>query len=280
MKALLDHANRQMTESQRLLGRAAADGRGFAANPMIHRFHRATDQYISTLAVLDSASRSNKAQVALINHAVKEALDANHIRQMARAANGSSALEQLLKHAADMKNEGTQSILRFAGNGTPVTNAAPSVETLALRGRDLLDAAEQVSLALSSPAAIPALTANPPIGPNPGRFQDDRAKIIGGTFGTGSQATGTTKTTDAPANRRAIPLRTMDHPSPRRLPSRPVPRADSSPVEPYGSFDRQGEVEAGPDPASLIRVDGRRRELPDMTLKFLRPTVDREDTPP
>ena len=166
---------------------------------MIHRFHRATDQYISTLAALDSASRSNKAQVALINHAVKEALDANHIRQMARAANGSSALEQLLKHAADMKNEGTQSILRFAGNGTPVTNAAPSVETLALRGRDLLDAAEQISLALSSPAAIPASTANPPIGPNPGRFQDDRAKIIGGTFGTGSQATGTTKTTDAPA---------------------------------------------------------------------------------
>jgi len=203
---LRDHANRQIVESQRLLGQAAADGRALAANPATFRFLRAADQYVSTLTALDAANAGNKAQVAMINHSVKEALDANHIRQMSRSANGSVAMEQLLRHAGDMRNEGTQSILRLAGNGPAEPNAAPSIATLAQRGRDVIDAAEQLGNATAIPAALgtPAGTVNPaivvpPVGPNPGRLQDDRARIIGGTEGTGSQGTGTVRTADPPA---------------------------------------------------------------------------------
>lgn len=201
-RMLLDHSRGLMTSSQTLLGQAAADGRGLAANPVNQRFHAAANQYIQTLVALEATISTDNAQVALVNHAVKEVLEADHIRQMGRTANGSVAIEQLLKHATLMKAEGSQMILRLAGNNKIDPAAAPSVVTLALRGRDVLDAAEQASLAYSRPVLMNSTVPNPGngIGPNPGRFQDTRAQIIGGTYGTGSQQTGTTSATNLPAD--------------------------------------------------------------------------------
>jgi len=147
-RALLEHANRQIAESKALLTRAAADGSAVPATSPIRRFYTAANQYITTLASLGAQDPAGKSQVALVNHSVKEALDAEHIRQMGGIAPGSPALVQLMNHARDMKNEGSQSILRLAGTATldPGLGATPTL--LAQRGRDLLDAAEQLNASL------------------------------------------------------------------------------------------------------------------------------------
>ena len=142
--------------------------------------------------------------MALINHAVKEVLDADHIGQMGRVAAGSVALEPLLIHARNMKNEGTQTLLRLAGNGPIDPNAAPSVTTLARRGREVIDAAE------SSGAVMAAQAATVPrrgclSGPNPGRFQDNRPEIIGGTYGTSTPTAGTYTGKGDPLNPAGVP---------------------------------------------------------------------------
>jgi len=225
-RMLLDHANRQMAESKALLTRASEDGRAVPATSPTRQFYSAANQYITTLASLGAQDPAGKSQVAMINHAVKEALDADHIRRMGRVASGSGAIEQLMNHAGNMKNEGTQSILKIAGNGTldPSLGATPIL--LAQRGRDLLNAAEQLNAYLASPAVIGVPTAGapvvvPPVGPNPGRFQDPRPEIVGGTFATGSPTAGTATGPEAVQNGRAaqaVPNGGVVNPNPSPVP--------------------------------------------------------------
>jgi hypothetical protein len=144
--------------------------------------------------------------MALINHAVKQVLDADHIRQMGRVAAGSVALEQLLNHARSMKDEGTQTLLRLAGNGPIDPNASANVTTLARRGREVIDAAGELAAVLAAQTATaPVPVAPVPVGPNPGRFQDNRPKVIGGTFGTNNPSTGTYNGKGDPLNPAGLP---------------------------------------------------------------------------
>jgi len=209
-RALLDHANQQLAESKALLTQAAADGANVPATSPTRRFYSAANQYITTLASLGPQDPAGKAQVAMINHSVKEALDADHIRHMGQGAPGSAALVQLLNHANNMKATGSQAVLRLAGNGTIDPALAPTPILLAQRGRDLLDAAEQLNAYLASPAAVvvpgavvPGAVVPGAVGPNPGRFQDTRPEIVGGTFATGSPTSGTATGPEAAQNGRA-----------------------------------------------------------------------------
>jgi len=206
-RMLLGQADREMADSQALLGRAGGTPDA-AGNVPTQRLNMAARGYVTTLAALGGASPADKAQVAMINHAVKEVLDADHIRQMGMFAGGSGAIEPLMAHAQNMRNEGTQTLLRLAGNG-PIDPNAPSVATLARRGREVIDAAGELGAVMAAqvgaaPGATPGSTL-PPVGPNPGRFQDNRPEIIGGTYGTSNPTTGTYNGKGDPLNPAGIP---------------------------------------------------------------------------
>ena len=198
-KTLLDHARKQMAESKALLTQAGADGRNVEAGSPTRRFYAAANNYLATLGALSTpaapASPSEKSQVALINHSVKEVLDSGHIRQFGRAYSSSAATEQLMNHARDMHDGGMQAVLRLAGNGTTDPSAPATPTLLAQRGRELLDAAEQLAALvprMASPTRLNVTPANVLSDePNPGRLTDPNADIIGGTQATGSQTVGT-----------------------------------------------------------------------------------------
>ena len=216
-RILLETARKEMQESKTLLAQAATDGRDVAAGSPSRRFYAAANNYISTLTALSSPTApptpADRAQVAMINHSVKAVLDSGHIRQMGRAYTPSSSLEQLLNHARDMRNEGSQTVMRLGGNGPTDPNSAPSAALLARRGRELVEAADQMALtAAAAPAhmAPPAGTgllapvANPANFPQPGApvgvLRDTRPEIIGGTQATGSPTAGTATGAEAGAN--------------------------------------------------------------------------------
>jgi hypothetical protein len=180
---LRDKARKLMSESQSLLNQAANDGKGLAANPAVGRFHASANLYITTLAAIETTNPEERAQVVLINQAVKDVLDADHIRQMAPMVSGSAPLEQLRNHAALMKTQGNELIRSMMGSDK--IDSAPksvNVTTLATRGRQLLEAADEMGRSPGSPSA----GAN-----NPGRFQNNRPAIIGGTFSNGDPRVGT-----------------------------------------------------------------------------------------
>ncbi|WP_435022180.1 hypothetical protein TA3x_002778 [Tundrisphaera sp. TA3] len=220
-KELSDHGRAALQESRDLLTRAASDGRNVPANSPIRRFYDASNAYITALSAMSAASPAPPAElarVALINHAVKEVLDANHIAAMGRTYGGSGATEQLVQHARAMKEAGTQSIMRMVGNaGAEADQPGPAM--LARHGRDLIEAADQIAASAPAPVSmrgqLPSNTPNVTNGvpdiandrpvraipgglPNngeavnsPGRFQDPRPEIIGGTYSTGSPSVGT-----------------------------------------------------------------------------------------
>ena len=191
---LLDHARKGMETSKALLTRAAADGRNIDAASPTRRLYAAANSYLGTLAALSAATApADKAQVAMINHSVKEVLDSAHIRQFGRAYSSGAATEQMLGHAREMHDGGMQMILKMAGNG-PVDPAAPASATLlAQKGRELVDAAEQLSGAPGAVGSRPGVSPAQLLSdePNPGRLTDPNANIVGGTQATGSQTTGT-----------------------------------------------------------------------------------------
>ncbi len=217
-RMLMDHARQELQGSKALLTQAAGDGRDVSAASPARRFYSAANNYVTTLGSMANASvpmsPADRAQVAMINHSVKSVLDADHIRQMGRGMGGGSvALEQLLAHAQMMRENGSQNVARFAGNGPALDPAtAPSPALLAQRGRELLDAAEQLGAA--NAAAGPALMAPPAgrlfpgagaatipqPGANVGALRDTRPEIIGGTQGTGSPTNGTATGAEAGAN--------------------------------------------------------------------------------
>ncbi len=188
VKRLRMQAKKLMVESQTLLGQAAADTRGLGGNPSVSQFHAAANLYIATLATLEPAGPSEIAQVGLINHAVKDVLEADHIRQMAPSASGNPAIEQLRNHAALMKEQGSTLLRSLADQASPASGGPPTVVTLADRGRQLIVAAEQVSRSVG----ISSATAGPIGRP------DEQPAIIGGTYGNGSPRLGTYKNLGQP----------------------------------------------------------------------------------
>jgi hypothetical protein len=190
VKMLRNKAKKLMGESQTLLGQAAADGQRLAANPSVARFHSAANLYVTTLAGIEPSSPAEVAQLAMINQSVKDVLDADHIQQMSRMNTGSVALQQLKNHAALMKTQGTDLIRRMTPEGTSESSLPLNVSTLASRGQQLIAVAEELGrmVAVSS-ARMNSHSIDP--GPNsPGRFQNNKAEIIGGTYGTGSPRLG------------------------------------------------------------------------------------------
>ena len=218
-KDLFDHGKMAIQESRDLMTRAAGDGRSIPAASPVRRFYDAATAYVTDLSAMSAASPASPAdmaRVAMVNHSVKEALDANHIMAMGRAYGGGTAADQMMQHARKMKDSGTQSVQRMAGNESP---AQPGPMMLAQHGRDLLEAADQLAASMPETAgmrmlpsdvpgqqvngaadvandrpvrAIPGGLPNNGEGVNtPGRFQDPRPEIIGGTYSTGSPSTGT-----------------------------------------------------------------------------------------
>ncbi len=202
-KALLAHAQDEMKTSKDLLTKAAAAGSKVDANSPIRKFYGAANGYMSTLGTLCTpgtlTSPNDKAQVVAINHAVKGLMDATHIQQFAGSAPG--ALGALGQHAQVMKDEGTKTLDSMAGT-TPVDPAAPPTPALlAQRGRDLVDSINGLgTLGPIGRTAYGNVNSNGNgamngmingQGPNPGRLQDTRPEIIGGTYGTGSPTAGT-----------------------------------------------------------------------------------------
>ena len=156
-KELFEHGRRELQGSRDLLVRAAADGRSVPAASPTRRFYDAANAYVTALSAMSAASPAPPAElarVAMINHAVHEVLDANHIASMGRVYGGSAASEQLVQHARKMKDGATQTVLRMAGNVTPGTNPPPGATTLAMYGRDLIEAADQIAASVPAPGAM------------------------------------------------------------------------------------------------------------------------------
>ena len=188
-KMLLNHARQEMAESKALMTAASSDGQSIDGASPTRRFFSAANNYLATLNKMGtSASPADRAQVAMMNHAVKAVLDSGHIRQFGQAYSGSPATEQLMTHAAMMNDMGMRTITQAAATGSP------DATLLARQARDLVDAAQAVASRPGMP--VPGTGANPTTtlspGPNPGRLQDTRPEIIGGTQATGSPTAGTT----------------------------------------------------------------------------------------
>ncbi len=216
-KALFDHSKQEMADAKAMLTRAASDGGAIPANSPTRKFYGAANNYMTTLGQLCNPSTAptnmDKAQTAMVNHAVKHVLDAEHIRQFGQAYSGTPATDQLLKHAAMMKVGGTEILDKVAGDSTPDAAAPATPVLLAQRGKELIAAAAEASMGFGpgrmngNAGASPTLSgpnangaAFPPADPNPARLRDTRPEIIGGTTATGSPTAGTATGAEAAAN--------------------------------------------------------------------------------
>ncbi len=208
VKALMTHATDEMKQSKDLLTKAAATGSSVNANSPVRKFYGAANNYMTTLALLStpgsSESPNDKAQIAMINHTVKGIMDAGHILQLGGNPVGSPSMDPLLAHARLMKDEGTKTLEQMAGT-SPVDPASPPSPTLlAQRGRELADAAGGLAPMGRMYGGMGAIGngANGFNGtlPNPGRLQDNRPEIVGGTYGTGSPGVGTANGPEAAKN--------------------------------------------------------------------------------
>ncbi len=212
VKLLMDHAQDELRQSKEMLAKAASAGSGIDANSPIRKFYAAANNYTTTLASLSSpgsaSSPNDKAQLAMINHSVKGVMDANRISMLGGGSTPTGTLDQLLNHARMMKDEGTKTLDQMAGSSPTDPSAPPSPIILAQRGKELLDAVNQLApMMMGYQSGMPGGAANGGLngtingqGPNPGRLQDTRPEIIGGTYGTGSPTTGTATGGEAAKN--------------------------------------------------------------------------------
>ena len=211
VKAMLAHSQDEMRDSKDLLTKAAAAGNSIDANSPIRKLYGAASNYMITLGALCTpgtlTSANDKAQVATINHAVKSVMDAGHIQQFAGGPAAAPALGALVAHAQAMKDDGMKSLDQLAGTAPVDPAAAPSTMLLAQRGRDLISSFNGVGpigrggfagINSNGNGAMGALINGQ--GPNPGRLQDTRPEIIGGTYGTGSPTAGTATGAEAARN--------------------------------------------------------------------------------
>jgi hypothetical protein len=143
--------------------------RAIASQPVIRLTPPATGTTVNTpigsvtVATTPATTRpaetvgADPASVALINHAVKEAIGAMKIRRMIRNEGGSSGPggQQLMEHAQMMESESKATIRAFAGIGDagPVPRAAGElgspngmVQVLAQQANDLIIAIQGAAL--------------------------------------------------------------------------------------------------------------------------------------
>lgn len=200
VKALMAHAMDEARTSKDLMTRAAAAGNGLDANSPVRRFYGAANNYVATLNSLTApggaASPNDKAQIAAINHAITAIMDSNRIMHLGSTPGAPApALDALVGHARMMKDEGSKSLDQIAGTA-PLDPSAPMTPiVLAARGRDLVAAAAALGPivrptygAMGGNAMMNGQNGGLPV---PGRLQDTRPEIIGGTYGTGSPTAGT-----------------------------------------------------------------------------------------
>lgn len=207
VKALMTHAMDETRESKELMTRAAAAGNSLDANSPVRRLYGAANGYLTTLGSLTApggaGSPNDKAQIAAINHAVKAVMDSDHLMQLGAMAPASPALDALMGHARMMREEGSKTLERIAGTA-PLDPSAPMTPiALAARGRELLaagDALGPIARPLLPGVAGPGINGQNGALPVPGRLQDTRPEIIGGTFGTGSPTAGTATGAEAARN--------------------------------------------------------------------------------
>jgi len=140
---LQQHARNAFEASERLLGQASNGGSG------TERFYRAANRYATTLRTLggvssgrgggataattsgtggDSMHGGDLTSITLINHGVKEALDALQLKQMVRMIGAeTTAGRALMDHARQMDGESAQAIDAFAqGDGSDRSDASGS----------------------------------------------------------------------------------------------------------------------------------------------------------
>ena len=215
VKALQNHASDEMKAAKDLLSKAAAAGNGIESASPVRGLYHAANNYMMTLGSLSEpglmAAPNNKAEMAMINHAVKTAFDAGHIGHLGNGGPGAPGMAALLAHAQMMKDEATRTLDKIGGTNPIDPSSPPSPAILAQKGRELVAAANAVA-----PMASQMYGANPAgmngaggingglipggQGPNPGRFQANRPEIVGGTYGTGSQTAGTATGAEAARN--------------------------------------------------------------------------------
>jgi len=160
-QALRQDARRAFDASDRLFRAAAVDGAS-------SRFYRAANRYVTTLRLLggpasnpdgngaDSSplSAADLAALTVVNHGVKEALDAFQLRQMVRdqGSSGSEASRALLDHARRMEAESQMAIDDFASRGT----GGPAASRGAVANAPVAGTAAEVVAAPTPAAATPA----------------------------------------------------------------------------------------------------------------------------
>ena len=201
VKSLMQAAEDQMRDCRDLMTKAAAAGSTLGAESPVRRFYQAANDYMKTLENLSAPGMmglaNNKADLAAVNNAVKDTLDASHIAQFSGAGGSSPALDALLTHTRLMKDTAGKTLDRIGGTN-PIDPSAPlSSMNLAQKGRDLIAAADalapmaaQAYGAAGGMPGYPRNGLNPSMnvgpGPSPGQLQNNNAGILGGTYGVGS----------------------------------------------------------------------------------------------
>jgi hypothetical protein len=181
-RQLLDHSRRAWEASDRLLRQAADQG-----GSTEQRFHKATLLYVMTLRAVGSPATyaaggsgrnagsavgtgaapagrgggvlggSDVSTVALINHAVKEALDSVQLRRMVHrmGSSESPAARALLAHAQEMDRESQQALRGLLGSGAvgranggvggaDLDGGAGSIQVLAQQAQELVQVIREI----------------------------------------------------------------------------------------------------------------------------------------
>ena len=203
VKSLMRQADDELRDCRDLMTKAAAAGTNLGPESPIRRFYHAANDYMKSLESLSTpdmmALANNKAELAEINNAVKDTLEAGHIAQFGGGNAASPAMNALLTHARLMKDNAGKSLERIGGTN-PIDPSAPaSPLMLARKGRDLIAAADALTPMAAQAYGMgggggmsgypnnglnPSMNVGP--GPFPGKLQDNNAGILGGTYGVGS----------------------------------------------------------------------------------------------
>jgi hypothetical protein len=189
---VVDHVRWMRTQSKWLMSRAVNEAAGLEPNAPIRRFLDRANDYLRNLEALTSAPEQpvTKARIGLVNHAVKTVLDADHILQMT-GGTGSGLAEPLVAHAREMRERGTRTLAQLAAKGPEGDPAPADMVAFAVKGQALIEASRAVFV--MPRAAQTGLNTAPLTTPGgyPGRFQNNRPEIIGGSDATGSPSLGT-----------------------------------------------------------------------------------------
>ncbi|MDR3637016.1 MAG: hypothetical protein P4L84_24645 [Isosphaeraceae bacterium] len=156
-------ARQNFEGTNKMLADAYAIVRDDQANAMSRRYYDAAARYTKTLYGVigeplakseDFGAGTDKdkgkaltaadvATVILVNHAVKEAIDAYHLRKMTAHAADGTATERLREHAKQMAAHSQRCIDKLSGSaGAKDRDDVPSVARLARQARDLVQMVE------------------------------------------------------------------------------------------------------------------------------------------